>query len=217
MRVVWLVGCARIADRAWGWFGRWPPQVFLAVNMGWVASRVVGADLTAQAAYNRYCWVGRGGGGTCLCTARVSNPGPCACAAWQFTSLLAFDLQALVSLLLLAAVERAVGATEIGLSVAGAVLTLAWHLVGRLVVRDCRVGWAWLFFLWAATLPAYVAYKMYIFHAQWAYYRELVGYPAIILAVVALALRTGVVAVAAYAIHRRVPAHRPGAGYARLS
>jgi hypothetical protein len=52
---------------------------------------------------------------------------------------------------------------------------------------------------------------MYVFHAKWDYYRELVGYPAIILGVTALALRVGVVAVAAYALHRGVPAQPPPA------
>jgi hypothetical protein len=130
-------------------------------------------------------------------------------AILQFTSFLAFDLQAWVSLLLLAAVEQAVGTLEIVLSVVGVFITLGWAMLGRVMVRHCRYALAWLFFPWAATLPAYVSYKMYVFHSDWDYYDDLVGIPGIILAVTALLFRGLVVVTAIIVLRRGVPATQP--------
>lgn len=147
--------------------------VIIVRNMDWLAFHLVGADEHLQRAYY---------------------------VLTHFLGLVKLDLIVAIALLVLAAFSGLLSHVELGLCIAGVVLTLAWAFLAATMAKEERRRLAVPFFLVAVLEPAFIVYKFYDVATEWDSYQSLISGPLIVVGVLALLVRIAVVVYAAYVL-----------------
>lgn len=134
-------------------------------NMDWLAFHVAGANLNIQALYGTYC---------------------------RFLTLLIFDFQIAVSLVILAYLTASLTHTQIAIAAAGLVGSVAW-LSLTMNMAKYEVRWMVIpFALISFAEPAFIVYKFVVIATEWSEQKNLIAFPVYVLGSLALMLRLSV-------------------------
>ncbi|EDQ92274.1 uncharacterized protein MONBRDRAFT_35384 [Monosiga brevicollis MX1] len=133
----------------------------VAANMQWLEFHIVGGDEVQLRAYRLLL---------------------------DFDCWIKVDFLVAVSLVILAAFPGLLSDLQIGLCVAGLIISLLWLIVAFVFTRFESRVWGYIFFLWVPIEPMFVVYKFVDF-ARDDTHSDLTFYPILILGVAAILIR----------------------------